>query len=875
MKNATNGHIILEGGANSTNILDFRNMEYSRYGRNVVLKCMFESFKFFSHKNNQKISMDDIYTENNDSRSYYYMGKTKEFDAVECRDEQCLRWIVIDSGGGEEDHYDVVAGCSNVIMSPFTNVYNQFKTYDSFGNTVYVKTNDYTGKNLASQLRNIKKSRVNVIFTEFSLIHDAKFIYKSNDDELIIKLSFGEHNQFNVSLWPYTSEYGHQNFSLFNKHGHYIKPQIGKSEGSHDNEVQTFEQHVNCPAESSINVFANRPNECFYPSNIPDTLDILTLIKFEDVGVYIIGTKKNDILTFSDEIIFAKGNEGSDIYHVFNRYNVTIFNYATDKSIDFIVMPQVPASYSISGKNMLLTISNDTFITVQDFFESSNNQHLGLMDSNQMHSFIPLPHSNKIIPFIRATSSQNVYVLQKLEDHREVVIDAMRSDLKLYYDNGNLLIMRDETNPLVIEIKNYFIDSNVYQNTKWFLYNNNEFESFIIEDANVSDYKYKIKTDYLRVYKEYEIMFDRSECITHNHLKGTDDEAKNEIDRIGLLILNNVHPNTIRIRRTQANLVFFDEVSNNSIEISDWDTRETYRISYIEFSKPFESISINGFDRFNLQQVAEMQNLIDLAAQNMNLQNEFTPLTVIGVKCLITIFGLMENIAMYQCVGVNSIDEHMQFYGMYCNEYQLELFKANSSMTEVKSVLKKLKNDNILNGHDEAVLKFCESNIEIVLQSDYLPKYDEELNARLFMVHNFSVKYIESLLHKGANLNAVSNDSDHQTVLHFAVTMENLDVIKYLVEQKNVNINAVDSRKKTPMHYALLQLLDICEFEELLDPHKMTDYTWELFEIAGYLCSKSAEIKTPLHVSNNEMLIYIIRLLRKTFDCTSLLELNK
>lgn len=813
----------IHGGENSSNTFDMRFNEYPTNGQNISVKCFNNGF-YNLYFGEQKLFVLDIFEEHWTSR-YHYLGKPYHADKVSCVDEGC-GITTVNTGGGAENNYDRVIYCTNAIMSPFTEIYSNSPR----DHTIYVKTNGYNGTNLNSKI-NIQFGQITILFTEFDLITDTIFVYEHKNDVLRINLYF-ENSNFTISISNFKSEGRLGEIFFLNKYQQYMRFKFSESSEKSETEITTFERHAKCPED-----LLNNLQNCIDQIKIPDRLKILSIFEVENSGKFIVGSKYNDVIAFDDKTTYAKGGEGSDIYIVGDN-NVTIVNYAYDEKLDFLVMSKVPNSYSINEKNMLIPTHNGKLITIEFFFVSSENQHIAFKDNNDI-IYIPLRNKNKIVQFIHATPNQNVFVLHQFKYDTEIVIDAKRADLQLFKKNSDLLIMRDETNPMVIEIKNYFLIANIHQNTQWYLYNNNQFVEFILEDALITDYDDKIKNDYLANFQEYQIDF-KSTRLSINF---------NNDRRIGVLIFQNVLPNTIKVMQNNNSLVFHDTKSNNKIEIPNWDIYESHRISNVEFSDALETITINQIDRFKLNQISEMQNLFDVAANNYYLQSQFAPSTSIGVKFLITINGLINEISTFRCIGLNSIDQHKMFFNTYFDTEQLEALKKDANTEEIKAVLHTLKNSIILNGYNQFIVDFCNLQIDAVLTSEYLSlklakkKDTNELNAELFLTENYSnVTNISRLLYEGANVTAKSNDSFHRTLLHVAVLTGKLNVVQYVINQ-NVDVNAMDKNNETPLYYVIMKIQEMCKPNDFVycsvQDMKNAD---QFLKIADFLCSKSAQI---------------------------------
>lgn len=94
----------------------------------------------------------------------------------------------------------------------------------------------------------------------------------------------------------------------------------------------------------------------------------------------------------------------------------------------------------------------------------------------------------------------------------------------------------------------------------------------------------------------------------------------------------------------------------------------------------------------------------------------------------------------------------------------------------------------------------------------------EHLNNELFdTVRKGNLDRVKDLIEKGADIN--SSDNDGNTPVHLAAKEGNLDVVKYLIEVKEVDLNAKDNNGNTPLHLATGEgRLDVVKY--LIDEKK-------------------------------------------------------
>ncbi|GLD91762.1 hypothetical protein PINS_up000295 [Pythium insidiosum] len=92
---------------------------------------------------------------------------------------------------------------------------------------------------------------------------------------------------------------------------------------------------------------------------------------------------------------------------------------------------------------------------------------------------------------------------------------------------------------------------------------------------------------------------------------------------------------------------------------------------------------------------------------------------------------------------------------------------------------------------------------------------------------------VQMLLRAKAKVDAV--DSKKMTALHVAAGKGNFELVKLLVERGNANVNVVDAKGNTPLHWAC-----ICNADDLID---MIDYLTS----KGAKPVKNRSGNTPLH----------------------------
>lgn len=755
----------------------------------------------------------DAFSRNNNNKSYVYFGKSQQSDTVDCKyslfPEINRDTISIESRGGNELDYDVIIECPRVALSPFTNVY--FRR--PFSRTIFVHTSQYNGKKLKSNIE-VSSGQVYIHFTEFELITgDATFRYYKNEKRLEIALYFNS-SIFTIRIEEYVFHNPNVVIHIFNKYKHLVRPRILESTDNNETmpiEIEIFELFAFDFSQSSLPSTVDTYNLDIIERTKKE-IKVLTTLKLADEQDFIIGSNLYDVIHCGQKCVAVKGRGGHDVYIV-SKLNdstktTTIFNYAPDNILDFVIVDNL-VTFDITTEDYDISIeSSSGKIVVDDFLKSQNHQHisflvLDLSNNNEEYiQYMPLHDVGRLVLFIHSTPTRSIFSLQSNFQQSEIVIDAKIQDLEMYTDRNNLVILRvNATNPLTITLQDFASNPEKWRNIKWYLYNDG-FPSHhqTLLSGNFSEYTKKMREDYDRTFREHKHDFSNSTYITHN-----------ASHRIGLLKITNVLPTSLNIIFTDGiNLRIQDSESNNFIEIKNWALNELYRISIIEFSDPLEPIKIYHFDRFGIEDLSKMQTLFKKASENVikQVKNYYTPLTSVGVKCIVSLNSFSLNVQNYECLLFRTLSEQIKYVNDYCSDSVLRLFQNKSTFYSVRNVQIQLKNDLILNGYTDETLTFCDRFLNNISNSDYMPPYDVAiLNKLLFNVT--TLDEIKFLVETGAQLKAYSNDRFNRTLMHWAAMNGHKDIVEYIVEQ-GMNINVFDANNDTALDCALIKINEIC-----------------------------------------------------------------
>ncbi|WP_339047985.1 latrotoxin-related protein [Candidatus Mesenet endosymbiont of Phosphuga atrata] len=710
-------------------------------------------------KINNRLLIDD-YVSNN-LFNYHYIGRQSKVDEILCMgySEHFTgidgRDVIIDSGGGSNNNKkDIVENCKKVIISPYTTVKGRKSHY-----TFYVKTADYKGRGLYSEID--VDGTGTVVFPEIDLLSDCDQItYSVNSNTLSLKVNFGQNNQFTLDIKNYVEKSSNKpHFALIDKNGSNIVPKIEKSD-SPIIEIKSFELH----SEYSLDNFNDNDVENHYKKILNNNKDytVFGIIRDEvqdqrnsTVLHVIFGSSGDDIINFDQGTMFARGGKGNDVYVIgdgIGNREVRIDNNSDDGKLDMLLIPVVEKDFSIQQCDLHLNYNN-TSIQVKNYLQDHNYRHLIVMN-DKGEAFIPniqsmscSPSSSekgKLVPFLQATQTQNMFLLSKDFQDDHIVIDSHLEDIEKYKDKDDLLLIRERREseiPFIIRMEGFYTDRSKWENISYSLWNNNDLfpSSGLLENVDdVMDYKDKLRTDYERIVKEYVVDFSNSTgTIKHNQKLERDISTfvGQDEERIGVIILKNITPDRVEISSNGVDLIFCDKRSNHTVNIKSWNNVKSYRISTLEFDLDLESIIISKLDRFNLSEVRKIQDLIEKASENYKNKDKYTPKIENDFKCLVSIdsFESENKNSTYQCLGFSSLQDQISFTENFCSLEQLTEFRDKSNSTQISALSRKLQNNLSLNGYDQNVVDQCsklilaeENNQQVVGKISSMVKNIEE-----------------------------------------------------------------------------------------------------------------------------------------------------
>ncbi|MCJ7454469.1 MAG: ankyrin repeat domain-containing protein [Wolbachia endosymbiont of Homalodisca vitripennis] len=837
---SSSGKVI--GGRNSTNILDLSEAKKDRNIRVAIQDNIVSG--------NLKVRINGRVLVNSvDPSNYYYVGRKRKMDEILCMGHSThstRHEVIVDSGGVEGSERDIVENCKKVILSPYTTVLGREGSY-----TFYVRVTNLKGKNLHSEI-NVDGTGT-VVFSEFDLLSDCEQVtYSTSSNTLSLKINLGQNNQFTLDIKNYVEQSSNKpHFVLIDKNGNNIVPKIERSESA-TIKINSFELH----SEHSLDNFDDV--ETHYKKILNNNKDYKVFSVIRD-GVHnqgnsavphmVFGSLEDDVINFDQGTMFASGGGGSDVYVItddINNKEVKIDNNSDDEKMDTLFMPEVEKDFSIQQCDLYLKYNNSN-IRVKNYLQDSNYRHLIIMNKKG-EAFIPNIQSmscsssgkGKLVPFLQATQTQNMFLLPKdfADDH--VVIDSRLEDIEKYKDKDDLLLIRESGIPFIIRMEGFYTDRSKWENISYSLWNNNDFvpSSGLLENVdNVMEYKDKLRNDYERIVKEYtEDFSDSTSIIQHNHKleENISTSIGQDEERIGVMVLKNITPDQVEVSSSGTDLIFRDKRSNHKINIKGW---ESYRISKLEFDLGLEPIKILRLNRFSLSEVKEIQSLIDKASQNYQSREEYTSRVEDDFRCLISIHSLMKK-PIYQCSGFFSLQDQANFVKSACNREQIEEFENKMpSTSQFMMLLEKLHNDLSLNGYNQDTIDKCSrvvtsgfgvlnlwinkavdedkwDEVQTLLDRtanrsnadvEHKSKCSKSWTLLNYFVYNGNVDLgkdiFKLILKKSGSIDALE-DGNGWAALHYAVHYGDFNMASFLVDE-GAKVDVKNKEGKTPLYLVI------------------------------------------------------------------------
>ncbi|WP_157956383.1 ankyrin repeat domain-containing protein [Wolbachia endosymbiont of Folsomia candida] len=639
------------GTANATNVLDVSQLKS----------------KGLSYENNIVTTQEAQMTAENIN---HFIGRKAEAEHVDCQNMN--NKIVIDSRGGNSGNSDVVSNCRKVIVTGNTKVVS-----NESDNTFYIKPS-------AGHAEIRGEGKGFVIFSDTALLQRASNIsYSSTNNTLSIEIqgNSGNSGTFTLDVQNYLDKENNHHYLLIDKYGSVIEPII-----------QQNSTHFNLKAEINLtnrDDVAQRYQEI---SQVNGNYTVYGVVRDLAGNNMIFGSEGSDVIPLTQNVTFAQGNEESDVYSLISgeKANVTINNYDEKKALDILYLPTDSIETNRVEDDLHIATGNVTAnIKVENFFRNSSYRHLTIIDKDK-NTFLPWPSKQsyvQLVPFFHATKGQYMFLLsaEKVQNNPEVIVDAKLDDIRFYRYGNDLMLMDDQ--PLIVKVENFY--GNQYGNFTLNFRSKEKLSSKQLSElAKIAiNYQDEIRSSYYDSFREYRMSTFNS-TIYHNQkfVNGSLTTVEPDDKRVGILLLKD--PADIEVSADNNDLVFAQ--NNATFVIKNWNETD-HRISMLRFGQEDKSsIEVRKLDKFDLSEVAEIQAVINKAAQSNALDEQLEKLNgkiVNGLKYLFASNGIANGIDTYSCLGFDSMEDQQEFVAAYSTLYNKEKLKEVLQDSQVVEAL--------------------------------------------------------------------------------------------------------------------------------------------------------------------------------------------
>ncbi|KAG4068585.1 hypothetical protein HA402_004926 [Bradysia odoriphaga] len=852
------------GGVDATNLIDMTNVERTP---EILFTYGKKTFAMVQIPEGDSPSMlVDVFDPAEDKRIYHYLARSHSPNVVKClSDSASFDFLLLHTGGGNQDTHDTIIDCPRVVLSPFTTYMSSEMSPPKI--ILDVQTKGYEGEDLVSHI-NVGTGEIHLLFNQFELTSkDTTMSYNHAERTMTIAVKFQytmeQANKFQLLIHGY--DLTQLSFRLFNRNQHMIVPRIPEIGDDTDPAAPIpYEVFAMCSQASYQNLITNNDDECIAKTiSLYQDLPLLITVQFNDSQHHdslIVGSPHSDIIRFTDHIKFGSGRNGNDMYSVKTDIDnaLVILNYADDNALDFVAM-QTEIPRALTRQNNSLVVGN---VEVRDFFVSLQYQHIVFIDGD-LKQYFPVTSTYEMTPFLGATLQQNAFFLDASFNYSHIVLHNGNddADYEMYRDNDDLLIVQQRSDNIscVITIGNFYMEPDIWSNVTWMMYYDNgtltERYGFIFDRFNdIIDYKTKLQQDYGGIFAETRFTAGISVALMGNLGTGNEDPDSDAFHINVIKIYESISAQNIEVKEEKdgngmTQLVLTDKQSDAQFRIMNWGFKPN-RISIIALPtnvEHFEPVTIRGLGRFDSNQAVEIQSLVHLAAENYDLLPSTTPLTMVGAKCIISNATLSGGeVGSFKCLGFQSLDEQVKFVNKYCVPDTYDSFKTGTTVSQIRTTVKFLRNNIVLqhvfeNSENDA----CEAVLLKVYASDFVVNPNKlDLFTAIDDINKF-----KEMIESGADPRQLTDDEFHRNVLHMAAISENFELIKFIVERRLVDINAYDSEDLSALHIVLNRVYSRCGTDIIDKSCFNRSDVVDLLNIADYLLSKSATVKTPLKVA--------------------------
>ncbi|WP_064644421.1 hypothetical protein [Orientia tsutsugamushi] len=428
--------------------------------------------------------------------------------------------------------------------------------------------------------------------------------------------------------------------------------------------------------------------------------------------LFIFGSSAKDVIVLDQKRMFIKGGGNSDIYLLLNDdmskiSTIDIDNFDEDKILDILKLPSIHDVLINTNFNNDLKIifSNIGFtISVLNWKNSNSWRHLIFMDQE----------NDYYIPCYRCYGNQDIvqfYMVSKNQKEFEVrqnglaVVFTKSRNVKFYKmkDSLVLAIGNEGSNELILTIKNFYLDTSQWENLKIYFYKDGDIDDndpidVFAESSSIEDYSYG------SIVEKYDVDLHSGSkteliIIQHNH--------NGNKDKIGVLVLKNVMPNTILATQEDQNLVLTHTISGSKVIIEKYFTDIKYAIDVIEFSYTIEPIRIYLCNSSIERIYSTLKASVYLTLGHIFLPKHQENI----IKCIVSLHSLKseKKTIDYETLGFISEDDQILFTNACVEdnnfplEFDLKLYFEKYQTVLLHQIKLKCYNDTQIKKHNEAI----------------------------------------------------------------------------------------------------------------------------------------------------------------------------
>lgn len=570
----------------------------------------------------------------------HFIGRKVLSDSVNCAED---RKIYIDTQGGNENNYDIIHNCKEVVVSPYTEITSE---NSDGGDTLYIKPD--SGHVRINALPS-KKQRF-LIFPTTDLLNESNMHYSSHTNTFSIYVPM---HDFTIEVKYYLSSQDNSasytyNFILVDEHGSVIEPLIEQKTGKIDLYYLRTETKL------------TKVNEILeWYRSVVRLEQVCGTVASGNTSI-IIGSDKSDIIPVVEGTGYVEGGKGSDLYNILPGAPISlrINNYSDDQAYDVIYIPAVCSMIMVyTGLHDLYLHVKDlvNYIQIENYLFDKHYQHLMIVDKNK-DAFIPLQLGTevKLVPFYHATENQYIFSFSANKMNSEIVIDAMLEEITVYRDGDDLLLTSSK--PLIIKLKKFYSESWNNLTLHFIKEGRLNFEELLELAKLAVNYQEEVKNTYFDNVQEYHAP---SSNVSHNSTK-----------HIGVIVFE--HSPNIKVSVSNKDLVFTD--GSNTINVKNWNDAK-HRISVLRIDNKPKAIEVIGLDKFGLSEVSKIQFLINKAILNNIIDKRINTLdteVVNGIRYLLSVRGIESGVNTDKVLGFGSEGEEWQFISAYHFNYNSE-----------------------------------------------------------------------------------------------------------------------------------------------------------------------------------------------------------